>query len=58
MEGLARRGGMGRCNAGSIGRSRHPVQVGAILVPVGMEDLDARQDDKMWEIQDKKQCCG
>jgi hypothetical protein len=45
MERLARRGGMGRYKAGSIGRSRHPVQVWAIVKPIVMEDLDARRDD-------------
>ncbi len=53
MKGLARRGGTGRYKAGSIGRSGHPVQVGAIAVPVGMEDLDAHRDDMTWEIPDK-----
>ncbi len=50
MDGSVRRGGMGR-HAGSIRRSGHPVQVGAIVVPIGMEDLDTRQDDMTWEIQ-------
>jgi hypothetical protein len=54
MDGLARRGGTGTYDAGSmIGRSGHPVQVGAILVPFDMEDLDARRDDMTWEIRDK-----
>ncbi len=44
---------MQRHEAGSIGRSGHPVQVGAIVVLIGMEDLDACRDDMTWEIRDK-----
>ncbi len=53
IEELARRGGTGRYEAGCIKRSRHPVQVGAIVMPIGVESLDARRDDMTWEIQDK-----
>jgi hypothetical protein len=55
MEGLARRGGTGRYKAGGIRRSGHPVQVGTIMVLIGVEDLDACQDDDMmWEIRDEE----
>jgi hypothetical protein len=48
-----RRGVTGRAKARSIGRSRHPVQVGTIIVAIGLENPDACWDDMMWEIRKK-----
>jgi hypothetical protein len=48
-----RQGVAGRTKARSIGRSRHPFQVGTMVVAIGLENPDACWDDMTWEIRKK-----
>jgi hypothetical protein len=48
-----RRRGAGRAKAGEVGRGGHPVQVGTIVVAIGVENSDTRWDDMMWEVHEE-----
>jgi hypothetical protein len=48
-----RRGGAERAKAGGVRRGRHPVQVGTIVVAIGLENSDTRWDDMTWEVHEE-----
>jgi hypothetical protein len=48
-----RRRGTGRAKAGEAGKGGHPVQVGTIVIAIGLENPDTRWDDMTWEVREE-----